>query len=382
MLYRKLGRTNIMVSEIALGCEGLAKKSDQEVKEFVDQAMEQGINFIDFYSPNPDMRTKFGKAIANNRDKWIIEGHLCSYWKNDQYLRTRKIDEVKAGFEDMLQRFQTDYIDIGMIHYIDQQKDFEAVFNGPIIKYALELKEKGVIRHIGISSHNPLIAIEAVKTGLVDVILFSINPCYDLLPPSENVNDLWDDEKYKQPLFNIDPVRQNLYELCQKEGVAITVMKAFGGGDLLDEKLSPFKVALTPLQCIHYCLTRPGVVSVMAGCHNCEELMTNLAYESADTKDKDFAEVLANVPKHSFKGNCVYCGHCAPCVKGINVAEVNKYTDLCKAQNEVPETVREHYKTLKHHASECIACGLCEKNCPFEVEIIKKMQEAVKIFGY
>ncbi|WP_296882499.1 4Fe-4S binding protein, partial [Thomasclavelia sp.] len=239
-----------------------------------------------------------------------------------------------------------------------------------------------VIRHIGISSHNPLIAIEAVKTGLVDVILFSINPCYDLLPPSENVNDLWDDEKYKQPLFNIDPVRQNLYELCQKEGVAITVMKAFGGGDLLDEKLSPFKVALTPLQCIHYCLTRPGVVSVMAGCHNCEELMTNLAYESADTKDKDFAEVLANVPKHSFKGNCVYCGHCAPCVKGINVAEVNKYTDLCKAQNEVPETVREHYKALKHHASECIACGLCEKNCPFEVEIIKKMQEAVKIFGY
>ena len=382
MLYRKLGRTNIMVSEIALGCEGLAKKSDLEVKEFVDQAMEQGINFIDFYSPNPDMRTKFGKAIANNRDKWIIEGHLCSYWKNDQYLRTRKIDEVKAGFEDMLQRFQTDYIDIGMIHYIDQQKDFETVFNGPIIKYALELKEKGVIRHIGISSHNPLIAIEAVKIGLVDVILFSINPCYDLLPPSENVNDLWDDEKYKQPLFNIDPVRQNLYELCQKEGVAITVMKAFGGGDLLDEKLSPFKVALTPLQCIHYCLTRPGVVSVMAGCHNCEELMTNLAYESADTKDKDFAEVLANVPKHSFKGNCVYCGHCAPCVKGINVAEVNKYTDLCKAQNEVPETVREHYKALKHHASECIACGLCEKNCPFEVEIIKKMQEAVKIFGY
>ena len=58
MLYRKLGKTNIMVSEIALGCEGLAKKSDQEVKGFVDQAMEQGINFIYFYSPNTDMRTK------------------------------------------------------------------------------------------------------------------------------------------------------------------------------------------------------------------------------------------------------------------------------------------------------------------------------------
>lgn len=382
MEYRILGKTGIKVSEIALGCEGFMKKSDNEVKRFVDEAHHEGINFIDFYSSNPNVRSAFGKAIKGKRDQWVIEGHLCSVWKNDQYLRTRKIDEVKEGFNDLLTRLQTDYIDVGMIHYIDAQSDFEEVFNGEVINYALTLKKQGVIKHLGISSHNPKIAIQAVKTGLIDVILFSINPCYDMLPPSEDVDDLWNDENYAQPLINIDPIRQELYELCQSQEVAITVMKAFGGGDLLDEKLSPFKVKMTPIQCLHYCLTRPGVVSVMAGSHTIEEMKEATKYANASLKEKDFANVLANIEKHSFVGNCVYCGHCAPCVKGISVGDINKFTDLCIAQGEVVETVREHYASLKHHASECIACGSCMKNCPFGVDIITKMKKAVEIFGY
>ncbi len=52
------------------------------------------------------------------------------------------------------------------------------------------------------------------------------------------------------------------------------------------------------------------------------------------------------------------------------------------AQNEVPETVQNHYRLLKHHASECIQCGLCEKRCPFQVAVRAKMKEAVRIFGF
>ncbi|MDD8057377.1 MAG: aldo/keto reductase, partial [Thomasclavelia ramosa] len=167
MKYRELGRTGLKVSEIGLGCEGFMKMDTDQVKKFVAQASKMGINFIDFFSSNPHGRSAFGKAIAGKREKWIIEGHICTFWKNEQYLRTRKMDEVKAGFEDLLARLQTDYIDIGMIHYIDAKKDFEEVFNGEVIEYVKDLKKRGIIKHIGISSHNPLIAIEAVKTGLV-----------------------------------------------------------------------------------------------------------------------------------------------------------------------------------------------------------------------
>lgn len=382
MEYRQIKRTPFQVSEIGLGCEGFMNKPDEEVKELVTLASQKGINFIDFFSPNPQGRSAFGNAIKENREDWIVQGHLCTIWKNNQYERTRKIDEVKTGFEDLLTRLHTDYIDIGMIHYIDALNDYKEVFDGEIMEYALSLKSQGIIRSIGISSHNPIVALEAAKTGLIDVIMFSINPCYDMLPPSENVDDLWDDKNYEKPLFQIDPIRQELYEYCEKEGIAISVMKAFGGGDLLDEKLSPFAVKMTPLQCIHYCLTRPSVVSVMAGVHSIDELNDTIAYCDASYQEKDFAEVLSHIPKHSFKGNCVYCGHCAPCVKGISVADVNKFTDLCHAQSAIPVTVKEHYATLEHHASECIECGRCMKNCPFEVDIISKMKEASQLFGY
>lgn len=381
MKYRQLGRTNLKVSEVSLGCEGFMKKSKEEVKEFVDEAMKLGINFIDLYSPNPDMRSSLGEAIKDCRDKWILEAHLSTIYKNNQYLRTRDIDEVKEGFEDLLLRLQTDYIDIGMIHYVDAQKDFEEVFFGDVMEYALSLKHQGKIKYIGVSSHNPVVALKAVKTGLIDVLLFSINPCYDMLPASEDVEDLWKDENYEKPLINIDPDRQALYEYCEKESIAITVMKAFGGGDLLDDKLSPFGIALTPHQCIHYCLTRPGVVSVMSGAHSIEEMKQSASYSEASLKDKDFANVLTKVKKHSFVGNCVYCGHCAPCPKGIDVASVHKFLDLCIAQGEVVETAREHYLALEHHASECIACGSCESNCPFQVNVIEKMKKAVELFG-
>ncbi|MEG0592211.1 MAG: aldo/keto reductase [Coprobacillus sp.] len=382
MEYKELGKTGLKVSVVGLGCEGFIKKTQEEVKEFLDYALENGVNVIDFYSPNPLARSYVGEVIKNNRDQWIIEGHICTMWKDDQYLRTRKMDEVKAGFQDLLERLQTDYIDVGMIHYIDAQKDFDEVFQGEIIEYVKELKEKGIIKSIGISSHNPDIALQAVKTGLIDVLLFSINPCYDMLPPSEDVEDLWADENYEKPLTNIDPIRQELYEYCEKENIAITVMKAFGGGDLLDEKSSPFQVKMTVPQCIHYCLKRPGVVSVMAGSHSIEELKQAIDYCFISDEKRDFAEVLASVEKHNYEGNCVYCGHCAPCVKGIDVASVNKFLDLCIAQGEVPETVKQHYDALEHHASECIACGSCERNCPFHVGIIAKMKQASEIFGH
>ena len=91
------------------------------------------------------------------------------------------------------------------------------------------------------------------------------------------MEQLWAEKAYEKPLVNMDPQRQELYETCQRSGVGITVMKAFGGGDLLSEELSPAGKALTANQCLHYALTRPAVACVMAGARTIENLKKSLA---------------------------------------------------------------------------------------------------------
>lgn len=381
MNYRELGHTGIMVSEIGAGCEGLVNKDYGFVKEFVDIMEENGVNCIDLYAPNPDLRTNLGSALSGRRDKFVLQAHLCTVWKNGQYKRTREISEVKEGFQDQLARLQTDHVEIGMIHYVDSLSDWENVKNGEVMKYALALKKEGIIKSIGLSSHNPEAALEAVNSGLIDVLMFSVNPCYDLQPGNEDIELLWAQESYEKPLVNMDPKRQELYETCQRAGVGITVMKAFGGGDLLSGELSPAGKALTLYQCLHYALTRPSVACVMSGAKTLEELKNSIAYEDASDSEKDYADAFASFPKISWQGHCMYCGHCAPCPKGINVADVTKFLNLAVAQGELPETVREHYGVLSHTAGECVQCGACESRCPFKVPVMENMKKAAEIFG-
>ena len=382
MKYRALGNTGIMVSEIGMGCEGFGESNCAMTRKLFDLAEERGVNYFDLYTSNPAIRRAVGEAMKGRREKFIVQSHICSVWQDGQYKRTRKISEVKAGFAEMLELLQTDYIDVGMIHYCDALSDWEEIVSGGVLDYARQLKKEGKIRHIGLSSHNPQVALKAVESGAIEVLMFSVNPCYDLQPANEDVEELWAAKNYSGTLTNMDPERQRLYETCQRLGVGITVMKCFGGGDLLDAKLSPAGAALTVNQCIHYALTRPGVAVVLAGAHSIEQLKTSLAYEEASEAEKDYAEAFASFPKISWTGHCMYCSHCAPCPQKIDVAYVTKFLNLTVAQGEIPETVREHYKALEHHAGECIKCGICETRCPFGVKVRENMEKARSVFGY
>ena len=379
MKYNNIGKTNIKVSEIGFGAEWMVEKDFPEIKEIMDCCQENGINLLDCWMADPSVRTALGKALKNNRNKWIIQGHIGSTWQNEQYVRTRDMKKVIPAFEDLLERLNTDYIDFGMIHYVDEIEEYEKIMNGEFYQYVKKLKKEKTIHHIGLSTHNPEVGILASKNPEIELIMVSLNPAFDMMPVTL-LDDYFVKEKYTDELNGIQPIRTELYQSCLETNTAITVMKGFAGGRLLNKKDSPFEVELTPIECIHYALTRPSSKSILVGIKNIEELKDVLKYETASDEEKDYSKKLTDAPKHSFKGKCTYCGHCAPCPVKINVAMINKFYDLATVHQQVPESIMEHYNNLESHASDCIKCGECEERCPFSVKIIDFMQKAEELF--
>lgn len=146
---------------------------------------------------------------------------------------------IQRSVDWQLANLKTDYIDFGFIHCLDEASDLAAYEKSGALGYVLDLKEQGVIRHIGLSSHAPELVHKVLDLGILDMLMFSINPMYD----------------YGQGDYanGSSEERYDLYRRCEKEGVGISVMKPFNAGQLLDAAKSPFHQALTTAQCIPVC---------------------------------------------------------------------------------------------------------------------------------
>ena len=110
MKYRRLGKTELMVSEIGLGAEWLERHNYEECKAIIDRAEELGINILDCWMCEPNVRTNIGKALAGQRDRWFIQGHIGSTWQDGEgktadYLQHREefyMGQMVVGMFDML----------------------------------------------------------------------------------------------------------------------------------------------------------------------------------------------------------------------------------------------------------------------------------------
>jgi len=380
MIYRPIGTTGMSASVIGLGAEHLDFKPYETIEPVINTALEHGINIIDIFMPGQEVRQNIGRALAGRRDKMLIQGHIGSTDVNEQYDKSRDLKTIKTYFEDLLRCLNTDYIDIGMLFFVDSEQDYADVLGGDSLAYALELKKQGYIRAIGASSHNPLTARKIAETGLVDLLMFSINPSFDMTPAGLDVLDYHQGKAIDYEM-KLDPDRAALYRLCEQQGIAITVMKALGGGKLISPEHSPFTRPLSVTQCIHYALTRPSVASVLLGFASSGQILESLKYLDAGEDERDYSAVLKDY-QGSLKGSCVYCNHCLPCPSTINIAAVNKYLDIAVLnESSIPPSVTSHYRDLEHRAAECTACGNCEKRCPFSVPVVQNMKRAAALFG-
>lgn len=232
-----------------------------------------------------------------------------------------------------------------------------------MLDHLLAMQAQGVVRHIGLSTHTPELAGLVLDTGVVDQLMFSINPGYDY-HHGEFANGSADE-------------RMALCRRCEAEGIGISVMKPFSGGQLLDAGTSPFRQALTKYQCIQYALDRPGVVTVLPGIRNAADVRDLLGFFDAPPEERDYS-ILGSFAPGDAVGRCVYCNHCQPCPARLNVGLINKYYDLARAGDTM---AADHYAKLDKHASQCVQYGHCDSRCPFQVRQSHRMREIAGYFG-
>ncbi|MCR4633294.1 MAG: aldo/keto reductase [Erysipelotrichaceae bacterium] len=363
MKYRIHRKTGDRISQIGIGSSYMYEAGEEEAIKALRRAYEGGINYFDLAAGHGDSFAIYGKALHDVRDKIFYQIHFGADYTSGDYGWTLDLEQIKQSVRWMLERLQTDYTDYGFIHCQDELSDWEAYKNNGVYDYICELKKQGIVKHIGLSSHTPKVINRILDEADIDMLMFSVNAAYDYGEGEYAYGEV--DERMK------------IYQRCEKEGIGISVMKPFSGGQLLDEKTSPFGKALSIYQCLRYVLDKPGVLVALPGAQSVAQVEELLDYENKSEEETDYS-VISSYDKVKTVGKCVYCNHCKPCPMGIDIGLVNKYFDLCKAGDEM---ARKHYLALEKKAGDCISCGHCDSRCPFAVRQSEKMQEILSYFG-
>ncbi len=311
MEFRKLGTSEVDIGMLGLGMEYLEHESEETVVSVVRRALDAGMNYIDLWMATPNVRDALGKAVAGRRSEAFIAGHVGSVPVDGKTDRSRDVGVAGRSFEDFLRRVRTDYVDAAMLFFVDEPQDYDRVFApGGSAEYALRLKESGRARFVGMSSHYVPTALRAVRSGLIDILMFPVNPAFDLISPNLRLEALWEQETYSEAPDRHESavsLKRELYAECARRGVAIVAMKPFAAGWLL-WKDNPSAIALSPVQLLHYALSQPGVVAAIPGCKNVDELDGCLAYFTADNTERSYASIATN-ELWKLQGKCMYCGH-------------------------------------------------------------------------
>ena len=347
MEYRRLGRTGLDVSAIGLDTEHLEQKRET-MEDALCTAVDAGTNYIDMLYSDPEGAAGFGDnfapALKPYRDKLILTAH---WGPSDLY---RDPDDCQRCLESVLARMSNHYVEVVMLTVVDSEKTWQG-WARESLERLRPYKEQGRIGYIGMSGHTASTAMTAVNSGLIDVLMYPINL-----------------------IWHGDEIMSALYQACVDQDVGLVAMKPYHGGTLLFADGKPS--GITPAQCLAYVLSLP-VSTTVPGAKNAEELRATLYYLEASDEEKGYRSVVDNIHDH-LAGQCVYCAHCHPCPRDIDMRWVIWHVD--QAEGGVTDELRGWYSGFPVKASECTECGVCMDRCPFEVDIIAKMRKAVELY--
>lgn len=315
MVKKILGRTGISVTPVGMGTltMGFSQKNlDIEAgSRVIVHAVEQGINFLDtaqYYDTYRYLRPALDEIRRRNLDFPVI----CSKTLEEGYA------ETEAAVLECLEQLDIDAVDLFLLHEVRGTEDFYA--RKDAWRALGDLKAKGLIKAIGISTHHVDACAEMAATSECDVVFTLIN------------RDGMGIRKGLEPGTREE--METAIRKCADAGKGIFTMKAFGGGNLIHDYRS----------CLEYASEIPGNTSVMIGMADTEQV--DRAVEFFDGKlSSDYRPDVSNKRLMVDQSDCEGCGTC----KNRCVSEAIFWNENGLAEID---------------PNKCVHCGYCAPVCP------------------
>jgi len=325
----RLGRTELRVTKTAFGALPIQRISREDAVKLVRRAYEAGINYFDTANAYTDSEKKLGEALHDVRQNVVISTKSGGKDKKT----------VQAHIEQSLRSLQTDYIDLFQFHNPAQLPD-PADPDGPFAA-ALEAKQKGYVRHIGITNHRLPVAQAAIDSGNFETLQFPF--CH---LASER---------------DLDLVRQ-----CQEKDLGFIAMKGLSGG-LLNHAEA----------CYAFMQQYDNVVPIWGIQHEWE-LDQWLDLTARDIHLTPELQAIIERDRQELAGDfCRSCGYCLPCAANIDIPQSARMSALLRRSPYKPYMSDEWYEKM-HRIENCIHCNACKSRCPYELDTPALLQKQLQ----
>lgn len=315
----RLGRTGLMVTKTAMGCLPVQRCNDEAAVELLRAAYDGGINYFDTANAYSDSEKKIGLALSDVRGEIIISTKSAA----------RDKDTVLRHIENSLRMMKTDYIDLFQFHQVTEVPDP----NDPNGAYAaaLEAKERGWIRHIGVTSHRVNIAEQCIASGLFETLQF--------------------------PFSYISAERDlALAGKCREADMGFIAMKGLAGG------------MLTNVRACHAFMKQYDNVVPIWGMQRMEELRQWLdAAEEDPSMDEELSEFIRKERQELAGSFCRSCGYCMPCPAGIEIFNCARMNMLLR-RSPWKQYFTPEWQEKMARIENCIGCRHCSSHCPYQLD--------------
>lgn len=364
------------VGKLGFGLMRLPEKDGktdiEQVKTMVDMFMDSGFNYFDtaFVYGGGESERVAKEALVDRypRESFQLATKLPLFDKD------ATLEEIHQRFYTSLERTGAGYFDYYLIHNLGPGRR-ELAEQHDIWAWLSQRKEEGLIRHLGFSMHDTAQALDETLTA---------HPEAEFVQLQINYKD-WEDKSVQS---------RECYEVAMRHGVPVIIMEPVKGGTLssLPEEAEALMKAARPDDSIsswavRYCASLPGVITVLSGMSNIEQMADNLGYmknfEPLSEGERDIIakslEIIEAVPTIP----CTKCKYCVDgCPMKINIPGILSCVNLNTIYRN-PSKARGEYGWVSGgetgYAKDCIGCGECEKICPQHLPIIEELKKASEL---